>query len=397
LINDILDLSKVEAGRMDIRPKYLPLAKLLDYVNATFRPIAVDHGLDFDIEVSEDAPHDLYSDEQRLQQILRNLLSNAFKFTSEGHVRLHVERATDLDDESLSAAGDVIGFTVEDTGIGIPHGKLTTIFEAFEQAHGPSGHAYSGTGLGLSISRELAGLLGGKIVAESELGRGSSFTLFVPVVRPLQVEVGEPRPSGDETAFATVPVETAPTRSPSLAAPPDGAALAPPAERAEQPGRAAPSRQKRADDRVAQVLSGAQVLIVDDDTRIVTALTHVLGRAGVSVLHAGNGEEGIEVLRQNPDVSLVLMDIMMPVMDGYETMKAIRSDPRYADLPIVALTAKAIAGEREKAIGGGANEYLQKPADVDHLLGVACDLLDPEGAADGSADSPPGGDPADES
>jgi HAMP domain-containing protein/signal transduction histidine kinase/CheY-like chemotaxis protein len=386
LINDILDLSKVEAGRMDIRPKYLPLAKLLDYVNATFRPIAADHGLDFDIEVSEDAPHDLYSDEQRLQQILRNLLSNAFKFTSEGHVKLRVERVTELEDEALRQAEDVIGFTVEDTGIGIPREKLATIFEAFEQAHGPSGRAYGGTGLGLSISRELAGLLGGRIVAESELGKGSSFTLFVPVVRPLVAEVGESRPGHEEATWA---VETVPVESASALAEQTGDLLEPPAhrERGGQPARPAARPKVQRSGRAAQVLSGAQILIVDDDTRIVTALTHVLGRVGVSVLHASNGEEAIEMLNRSPDVSLVLMDIMMPVMDGYETMKAVRNDPRYTDLPIVALTAKAIAGEREKAIAGGANEYVQKPADVDYLLQVACDLLDPEGVAESPPDS----------
>ncbi|MEV1177199.1 ATP-binding protein, partial [Nonomuraea sp. NPDC049784] len=227
LINDILDLSKVEAGRMDIRPKYLPLAKLLDYVNTTFRPIATDHGLDFDIEVSEDAPHDLYSDGQRLQQILRNLLSNAFKFTSEGHVKLRVERAANIETESLGSAENVIAFTVEDTGIGIPPEKLTTIFEAFEQVHGPGGHT-SGTGLGLSISRELAGLLGGKIVAESGLGRGSRFTLYVPVVRPLPDDLGEQPPDLTEAAaFAPTeteagPAEPTPGEPRPVAAAPDG-------------------------------------------------------------------------------------------------------------------------------------------------------------------------------
>ncbi|MFB9627689.1 HAMP domain-containing protein [Nonomuraea helvata] len=361
LINDILDLSKVEAGRMDIRPKYLPLARLLDYVNTTFRPIATEHGLDFDIEVSEDAPHDLYSDGQRLQQILRNLLSNAFKFTSEGHVKLRLERGADIDDESLGSAEDVIAFTVEDTGIGIPPEKLTTIFEAFEQVHGPGGHT-SGTGLGLSISRELAGLLGGKIVVESGLGRGSKFTLYVPVVPPLRDDLGEQPP--DQTEAATfAPTQTKPVPEELT---PDRTAL---------PDRT----DERQSGPATDVLSGAEVLIVDDDVRLVTALTHVLGRAGMSVLHASNGEEGIEALARHPQVSLVLMDIMMPVMDGYEAMRTIRSDPRHADLPIIALTAKVIAGERERAIAAGANEYVHKPADVNLLLSVARDLLDTDG------------------
>ncbi|GAA2404222.1 HAMP domain-containing protein [Actinomadura vinacea] len=397
LINDILDLSKVEAGRMDIRPKYLPLDKLLDYVNATFRPIAADQGLDFDIAVAPDTPHDLYSDAQRLQQILRNLLSNAFKFTSDGHVRLRVERATDPD-EPRGAGSDVIAFTVEDTGIGIPHDKLTTIFEAFEQAHGPSGHI-GGTGLGLSISRELAGLLGGKIVVESELGRGSSFTLYVPVVRPIPADLGERLPEHAEATIWTTPVQPAPAEAPPAPeeAPPVPAEPRPAAPVPDGrvpdgrvPGGRAPElvvrpRSARTDeqrtDRAARGLSGRQVLIVDDDPRMVTALTHVLGRAGMTVAHAENGAAGIEALEHNPDVSLVVMDIMMPVMDGYETMKVIRNDPRYTGLPIIALTAKVVAGEREKAIAAGANEYLQKPADVGRLLGAARDLLNP-GTAD---------------
>ncbi|MFE5185553.1 response regulator [Streptomyces sp. NPDC056628] len=133
--------------------------------------------------------------------------------------------------------------------------------------------------------------------------------------------------------------------------------------------------------RPGRVLPGRRVLIVDDDIRNVFALTHVLGRVGMPVLYAENGREGIETLERDPDVGLVLMDIMMPEMDGYETISAIRGTPRWADLPIVALTAKAMPGDREKSIARGANDYVPKPVDVDQLLTVVCDLLDP-GAAD---------------
>ncbi|WP_433469449.1 HAMP domain-containing protein [Spirillospora sp. CA-128828] len=399
LINDILDLSKVEAGRMDIQLRYLPLAKLLDYVNATFRPIAADHRLDFDIEVAPDAPHDLYSDGQRLQQILRNLLSNAFKFTSEGHVRLRVGKATSSDEEPPRPDEEFVAFTVEDTGIGIPHEKLTTIFEAFEQAHDPHGRT-GGTGLGLSISRELAGLLGGRITARSEPGRGSSFTLLVPVARQMPADLLEQPPQRGEAAAWTVPEEPAPATTGAgsaeslLARPPsrDASFDGPTADRTAYAGEEDRTSHTVHEHRAPQSLSDAQVLIVDDDPRMVTALTHVLGRAGMAVAHATNGEEGIEALERNPDVSLVVMDVMMPGMDGYETMRAIRSDQRYADLPIIALTAKVIAGEREKAIAAGANEYVQKPADVSVLLGVARALLDPENAdAGSSADLPVAG------
>jgi signal transduction histidine kinase len=192
LINDILDLSKVEAGRLDLRPEKLPLVKLIDYVNSTFRPIADDCGLALEVDIAQDVPSELHSDEQRLQQILRNLLSNAIKFTSQGHVRLRVERPEDPG-QALRESEDEVAFIVEDTGIGIPTEKLARIFEAFEQAHGAASHKYGGTGLGLSISRGLAALLGGRIAVESELGRGSSFTLYVPVIHPSRTHP-EPAP-----------------------------------------------------------------------------------------------------------------------------------------------------------------------------------------------------------
>jgi CheY-like chemotaxis protein len=141
--------------------------------------------------------------------------------------------------------------------------------------------------------------------------------------------------------------------------------------------------------RAGQVLPGRRVLIVDDDIRNVFALTHVLGRVGMPVLYAENGREGIETLERNPDVELVLMDIMMPEMDGYETISAIRRTPRWAGLPIVALTAKAMPGDREKSIARGANDYVPKPVDVDQLLTVVCAVLDPEGTRD-PADPVPG-------
>ncbi|MCF2539244.1 HAMP domain-containing protein [Streptomyces nigra] len=357
LINDILDLSKIEAGRMDVRPKRLPLIKLLDYVHATFRPLTLDRGLAFEVRVGEDVPREMYSDEQRLQQILRNLLSNAIKFTASGKVELRVGRVRDPDAESE----EIIAFAVTDTGIGIAPEKLPVIFEAFQQADGTTNRKYGGTGLGLSISREIAGLLGGRIVAESEPGRGSTFTLYVPVVSPGHSMTG----ALGEQRLPPVPQQLSAEPFAALHEP-DDSWPAPAKLESWQTGR--PGR----------VLPGRRVLIVDDDIRNVFALTHVLGRVGMPVLYAENGREGIETLERAPDVELVLMDIMMPEMDGYETISAIRRTPRWADLPIVALTAKAMPGDREKSIARGANDYVPKPVDVDQLLTVVCDLLDPE-------------------
>ncbi|MFK8908631.1 HAMP domain-containing protein [Streptomyces sp. YS-3] len=361
LINDILDLSKIEAGRMDVRPKKLPLIKVLDYVHATFRPITLDRGLAFEVAVGEDVPREMYSDEQRLQQILRNLLSNAIKFTSSGRVELRVNRIKDPD-SAVPGTDDLIAFTVTDTGIGIAPEKLPVIFEAFQQADGTTNRKYGGTGLGLSISREIAGLLGGRIVAESEPGRGSTFTLYVPVLHP-----------GHVTAE--------PDQLPQLTTDPDRPVSSEPAPVADQddPWPTTTRLEQWKEGRAGQVLPGRRVLIVDDDIRNVFALTHVLGRVGMPVLYAENGREGIESLERNPDVELVLMDIMMPEMDGYETIEAIRRSPLWADLPIIALTAKAMPGDREKSIAQGANEYVPKPVDVDRLLTVVCALLDPEG------------------
>ncbi|MFJ6928074.1 HAMP domain-containing protein [Streptomyces nigra] len=357
LINDILDLSKIEAGRMDVRPKRLPLIKLLDYVHATFRPLTLDRGLAFEVRVGEDVPREMYSDEQRLQQILRNLLSNAIKFTASGKVELRVGRVRDPDADGE----EIIAFAVTDTGIGIAPEKLPVIFEAFQQADGTTNRKYGGTGLGLSISREIAGLLGGRIVAESEPGRGSTFTLYVPVVSPGHSMTG----ALGEQRLPPVPQQLSAEPFAALHEP-DDSWPAPAKLESWQTGR--PGR----------VLPGRRVLIVDDDIRNVFALTHVLGRVGMPVLYAENGREGIETLERTPDVELVLMDIMMPEMDGYETISAIRRTPRWADLPIVALTAKAMPGDREKSIARGANDYVPKPVDVDQLLTVVCDLLDPE-------------------
>ncbi|MFF5841583.1 HAMP domain-containing protein [Streptomyces massasporeus] len=363
LINDILDLSKIEAGRMDVRPKRLPLIKLLDYVHATFRPLTLDRGLAFEVAVGEGVPREMFSDEQRLQQILRNLLSNAIKFTANGKVELRVDRVEDAEHRYVRDTGDIIAFAVSDTGIGIAPEKLPVIFEAFQQADGTTNRKYGGTGLGLSISREIAGLLGGRIVAESEPGKGSTFTLYVPVVSP-----GHTAPAPLPEDRSDLPLSLQPTTGPF-----------PVAHDTDDAWPSPTKLESWTSGRPGRILAGRRVLIVDDDIRNVFALTHVLGRVGMTVLYAENGREGIETLERSPEVELVLMDIMMPEMDGYETISAIRRTPRWTGLPIVALTAKAMPGDREKSIARGANDYVPKPVDIDGLLTVVCELLDPEG------------------
>ncbi|MFC6577980.1 HAMP domain-containing protein [Planomonospora parontospora] len=363
LINDILDLSKVEAGRMDIHPQQISLPKLVDYFEATFTPLAQDKGLSFAVEVEPSVPQELRTDEQRLQQVLRNLLSNAIKFTPKGEVRLRVlcaPHGVAFVDETLRGVDGILAFEVVDTGIGIAADKLEVIFEAFRQADGTTSRKYGGTGLGLSICREIARLLGGEIHVMSEVGRGSSFTLYLPpaYAGPLASrDGGAATPSAVQQPPMVIPGEL--ERAPELPEAPVEESPAvpdyPPADGPVWTGGEDP-------------LAGAKILIVDDDIRNVFALTSVLERYGSTVVYAENGREGIEQLERNEDVALVLMDIMMPEMDGWATTSAIRRMPQFADLPIIALTAKVMQGDREKSISSGASDYIPKPVDVDRLL-----------------------------
>ncbi|MEU1043023.1 HAMP domain-containing protein [Streptomyces sp. NPDC005907] len=409
LINDILDLSKVEAGKMDVSPTRIALVQLVDYVEATFRPLTAEKGLDFSVRVSPELPATLHTDEQRLLQVLRNLLSNAVKFTDSGAVELVIRpagadvpvaiREQLLESGSLrDADGDLIAFSVTDTGIGIAASKMRVIFEAFKQADGTTSRKYGGTGLGLSISREIARLLGGEIHAQSEPGRGSTFTLYLPLYPSelppqgygqLAPELGAGELLASEAEQAGSGVET-PAEVRSYQDTQNGPAAlfrrrrraVPAAE--QRPGLGGPSaagatperwqgdgqQQETPRPRSGIRFDSEKVLIVDDDIRNVFALTSVLEQHGLSVLYAENGREGIEVLEQHDDVTVVLMDIMMPEMDGYATTTAIRRMPQFAGLPIIALTAKAMKGDREKALESGASDYVTKPVDPDHLLSV---------------------------
>ena len=621
LINDILDLSKVEAGKMDLNPSEVKLADLRDFVERSFRLVAEDKGLDLGVEIEgANVPPTLYTDELRLQQVLKNLLSNAVKFTDGGSVKLHVELApkgVQFHSSSLRNADAVLGFSVQDTGIGIAADKLKLIFEAFQQADGTTSRKYGGTGLGLSISREIARLLGGEIHVTSRTGTGSTFTLYLPVtmvpdpvrdsgpgegdggnreVPPVSSEMPELDPSlllpsevaddrdeidegdrvvlivEDDPDFARTVLEIARERgfkgvvglrgdsglalarefkpdavildmtlpvmdgwtvldhlkhNPETRHIPvhivsggDGrqnalragamaflekpvsketldeafgeistfidrnvrhllvveddetqrdaiveligggddveiTAVGSSEDALEALGKTqidcmvldlklpkmtgfALLEKVKTDDRFGslpiiiytgkeltrkdetrlkkyaqtiivkdvssperlldetalflhrvegrlpsakrrmleqlhssdEVFRGKKVLIVDDDVRNVFALTSVLETTGMEVVYAENGREGIEALQANPDVDLVLMDVMMPELDGYETTREIRRLDGFGELPIISLTAKAMRGDREKSIASGASDYITKPVDTDQLLSL---------------------------
>jgi HAMP domain-containing protein/signal transduction histidine kinase/CheY-like chemotaxis protein len=617
LINDILDLSKVEAGRMEVDMAPVALSDIYEDAERAFRQVAGQKGLAFNVEIDPALPPSIVSDEQRLGQILKNLLSNAFKFTDQGGVTLSIGLANDppsYSNEALNAAENVISFTVVDSGVGIPEDKLSAIFEAFQQADGTTSRKYGGTGLGLSISREIARLLGGEIRVSSMPGQGSQFSLLLPltervvepvvddrvaqapatassgngwgrelVERPLITEALQLEPddrvmlvidSKPERARALLEVVRArgakgvlarrPTAGLGLAREhrpavvllagdlprvesvlgqlkkhPDtrhvpvmligdpanriaalraGAAafMAEPVDVVEVEGTLAaleqltdePTRRialieedeeglddqlvsslaggdqvaveridasgalqvlrrgsydlavvvvgrrrrntlallrdvsvdealrerrvivylgvklptadrarldalsktavmavadspERLVDRAALFLhrveaqlptqtrrmlgalrtgdgplQGKKVLVIDDDIRNVFALTSTLEQRGMKVVFAENGREGIDRLLQHPNTDLILLDIMMPEMDGYETARAIRSMSRFEHLPIISLTAKAMKGDREKAIAAGASDYITKPVDIDQLVSMMRVWLD---------------------
>jgi CheY-like chemotaxis protein len=346
LINDILDLAKVEAGRMEPSLSDVAMSAVVNYVKTLCEPLAAEKALHFTVQLDPALPAILCTDEQRLQQILRNLMSNAVKFTDEGGVALRIRPASaaEVEGEALRRAPTRVAFEVEDTGIGIPADKLSVIFEAFQQADGTTSRRYGGTGLGLSISRQLTRLLGGELTVRSEPGVGSVFTLYLP-------EVAEPSPP-------VVPDSTAQDTLREALIPPELVSAA----------RSLPQLRPHPAREATPRFHGEKILIVDDDLRNVFALSSLLEAHDLHVVFADNGVAGVRALERNEDIALVLMDVMMPELDGNATIAAIRNLSRYADLPIIAVTAKAMKEDRAKSLASGANDYVTKPVDTDLLL-----------------------------
>ncbi|MBT2698786.1 response regulator [Bacillus sp. ISL-40] len=341
LINDVLDLAKVESGKLDVNPTEVDLQDVQDFIERQFSPIAIQKNVEFTIKMDASLSGTFNMDEQRLQQILKNLLSNAFKFTETGSVSLVVRKEVKDVSRNLSEgvqAKSMLAFSVIDTGIGIDKDKQDTIFDAFKQADGTTSRQYGGTGLGLSISREMAQLLGGFIEVTSMKGKGSIFTLYLPYYQTINKIVGNT--ALDEVAISLY--EDDPL--------------------------------KDVEDRINQYgissLKNKKILIVDDDIRNVYALTIALEKYEMDIIVAENGREGIEVLKDNPDTDLILMDIMMPEMDGFEAMRQIRQIAEFQAVPIIALTAKAMKRSREECLEAGATDYISKPINLEQLFSL---------------------------
>jgi two-component system chemotaxis sensor kinase CheA len=481
LINDILDLSKIEAGKIALELKPSPIKEILIYKH--FQQLAKERNVTFEVWFEPGLPPLLITDQFRLEQILKNLLSNAFKFTNEnGKVTYRVygvKNKTNFKNPKLAASSEVIAFSVSDTGIGIAADRLNIIFEAFQQADTSTTRKYGGTGLGLSISRELAHLLGGEIQVESELNKGSNFTLYLPLNPEEQADqekalfanaldkenlhkVSEIAGSSksevldkkvlivedNETenfalkellknhSFTSISTfsglealevltneifnvvildinlpdiegfevlkkikETAELKNVYVIIY-SGKDLSEEellkySKYADRIVIKTGSSYKRLLDeltlavssnskakfnvsneqssklhRSSEALKGKKVLLVDDDMRNIFSLMTVLEEEGMEIVVANNGKQALEKLDENKDTDVILMDIMMPEMDGLECTRRIRNNPEYHNVPVIAVTAKAMKEDREKSIQAGASDYITKPIDANKLTSL---------------------------
>ena len=337
LITDILDLSKIESGTVSVEAQELFFSGLLDAVARPFRHEAENHKLAFDVHVDQHLPRSIVTDSKRLQQVLKNLLSNAFKFTEQGGVRLAVSVAASGwggDRPILSRAGAVIAFEVSDTGIGIPFDKQRIIFEAFQQADAGTSRKYGGTGLGLAISRELANLLGGEIQLRSTPGKGSTFTLYLPqtYVGPAGVQVS------DVKTASAMPLQLS-------------------AVNVSEPV------QQIADDRENLQPDDAVLLIVEDDPHYAGMLCDLAREKGFKVLVAMTGAAALSLAREFHPTA-VSLDVFLPDMLGWTVLNHLKQDSATRHMPVQMLT---LDEDRHHGLARGAFSFVTKPTTPEEI------------------------------
>ncbi|MBF9194673.1 HAMP domain-containing protein [Microvirga terrestris] len=347
LINDILDLSKIESGTVSLEVSNVAFKDLVENMDRTFRQVAEERKLNFHVEVDPKLPLAIRTDSKRLQQVLRNLLSNAFKFTERGGVTLQIGSA---EGSPLRAGSQWIAMSVTDTGIGIPEEKQRIIFEAFQQADGTTSRKYGGTGLGLSISREIARLLGGEIVVSSTPGSGSTFTLFVPV-----------EPPSSHGALSTASAARAIG---------DGAGSYMPSEDTSgtmirQPS-AAMALSASLDDRHAITVGDRIVLIIEDDAMFASVLLELAREEGFKGLIAMDGASALALAHRYKPHAITL-DIGLPDMDGWALLDLLKHDPRTRHVPIHVIS---VDDQKKRGLKAGAFGFLEKPVDREALMGA---------------------------
>ena len=458
LINDILDLSKIEAGRMSVLLEPLSLDDFAESVDRSFRPMAEAKHLRFFVTIEPEAPPVIVSDHQRVFQIVRNLFSNALKFTSEGSITIRLFGAG-------NGGAKQLGIAVTDTGIGIPEDKHELIFDAFRQVDGSTSRRFGGTGLGLSISRSLAQLLGGSIALQSQPGQGSTFTLCLPtgatdtlpqpsrespistagtevlLVEDNQVEArhyaGLIRELGYQVTvasdargalqacrrrhFACIVIDlalpdmagtvlidtlhaeqlidkanlilnTAHTLSEAELSRLRALRVMVLSKSADDEHRlleavrlrlAAPASTELVSivahtvDAAGSAFAGKRLLLVDDDVRNIYALSSLVEELGFEVEVAMNGQQALDVIERELPFDIVLMDMMMPILDGYQATHELKFNRQY-EHPVIALTAHAMKGDREKCLEAGADDYLSKPVSQIDLVDMLSKWLEPQ-------------------
>jgi CheY-like chemotaxis protein len=335
LINEILDLSKIEAGHMDLEFEPVPLTSLVEDTRRMFDPVFEQKGLDFDIRLADSCPEEIISDRKRISQVLKNLISNASKFTEEGGVTVTFEAG-----ECRGGPGMV--FAVEDTGCGIPEKKQHLIFEAFRQAEGGTARKYGGTGLGLSISRELVRILGGEIGLESEEGRGSVFRVSLPL-QPADEQVAGTAQRGDEKgSFSTQVAGRDPV--------PDGEGVL-------------PAFGSVPDDREELEEEARPILIIEDDSSFASVLVEQCHDKGLKALVASSGEEGIQLAKtRNPGA--VILDLRLPGMNGWTVLNQLKESVETRHIPVHIMSAE---DPPQKALTSGAIGFLRKPVQKEKL------------------------------
>ncbi|HVZ89060.1 MAG TPA: HAMP domain-containing protein [Polyangia bacterium] len=344
LINDILDLSKIESGTVTVEPEEITFNSLRDSVHRTFHHIAETKGLLFDLEIDNALPRTFMTDPKRMQQILKNLLSNAFKFTAQGRVTMSVRQMTSgwsPDHPVLSAAGVAVAFIVTDTGIGIAPEKQKLIFEAFQQADAGTSRKYGGTGLGLAISRELANLLGGEIRLTSRPSEGSTFTLYLPLAY-----TGPARDFAPSTSSSSSSTGTAARPLPVLTV--------------------AKTEDSIIDDRDDIQEGDSTLLIVEDDAHYARILLGIARGRGFKGLVAQRGQIALALAREYRPTAITL-DVFLPDMLGWTVLSSLKLDPTTRHIPVQMLSVEE---ERQHGLSHGAFSYLAKPATTDELEGA---------------------------
>ncbi len=378
LINEVLDLSKVEAGKMELHIESVAIGEIAATIRRNFQHIAKNKGLSFDVIEEKDLPTEITTDRQRIEQILKNFLSNAFKFTATGGitVRMHRPRGMKLSQSRLDPE-KAVAFSVTDTGIGIPKDKQDIVFEAFRQADGSTSRKYGGTGLGLSISLELAKYLGGEIQLVSEENRGSTFTLILPEVCAKPDESGKPK--SPKTAGAVVrPSEVGakvggqqPKTAERSLSPKEVAGTGETAGDASSDAPVSPKEpmsasEEIADDRKELQPTDRKILIIEDDPHFARILCDLSHDRGFKVLVADNGETGLHFADYyKPDA--VILDVNLPGMDGWTVLERLKANSETRHIPVHVISAN---DRPLNALKMGAIGYMTKPISMDELNGV---------------------------